>query len=78
VAEALNRQHQRAGAASALLGALQFLAAASAGAAIGLMHAHSAVPMAAVMAVCGVLSWCFHTVLIRRARPAAPPASGTV
>ena len=66
----------RAGAASALLGALQFLAAASAGAAVGLMHARSAVPMAAVMAVCGVLSWCLHTVLIRRAARALPPAAG--
>jgi DHA1 family bicyclomycin/chloramphenicol resistance-like MFS transporter len=77
IAEALNRQHQRAGAASALLGALQFLAAASAGAAVGLLHARSAVPMAAVMAVCGVLSWCFHTVLIRRARSTSPPTPST-
>ncbi|BET12414.1 Bcr/CflA family multidrug efflux MFS transporter [Pandoraea sputorum] len=76
IAEALNRQHQRAGAASALLGALQFLAAASAGAAVGLLHARSAVPMAAVMAICGALSWGFHTMLIRRARPASPPTAG--
>ncbi|MBN4664838.1 Bcr/CflA family multidrug efflux MFS transporter [Pandoraea nosoerga] len=76
IAEALNRQHQRAGAASALLGALQFLAAAGAGAAVGLLHARSAVPMAAVIAVCGGLSWCLHTVLIRRAGSALPPAAG--
>lgn len=75
VAEALNHQTHRAGAAAALLGALQFLAAATAGAAVGMLHARSAVPMAAVMAVCGVMSWVFHTTLIRRSPAALPPAA---
>ncbi|GAB3630471.1 Bicyclomycin resistance protein [Pandoraea terrae] len=71
MAEALNHQRERAGAAAALLGGLQFLAAACAGSAVGALHARSSVPMAAVIAICGVLSWCFHMVLIRRATPQA-------
>lgn len=69
MAEALSHQHQRAGAAAALLGSMQFAAAALAGAAVGALHARSAVPMAAVICVCGLLSWACHTILIRRAKP---------
>lgn len=65
MAEALHHQRERAGAAAALLGALQFLAAACASATVGALHARSSVPMAAVIAVCAGLSLCFHTCFIR-------------
>ncbi len=45
-----------AGSASALLGTLQFGAAAVAGAAVGRLHDGTATPMAAIIAVCGVLA----------------------
>lgn len=56
-AGALEHQKQRAGAASALAGMLQFCLSALAAGAVSLMHAQSAVPMAAVMALSGVLSF---------------------
>lgn len=66
---ALERHGERAGLASSVLGSLQFMIAASAAAAVSALHdGHSAVPMAAVVAVSAVLSWvCF---MLRRREPA--------
>lgn len=60
VAGAMAHQAERAGSASALLGTIQFGAATIAGSLVGALHAHSAVPMAAVMAACGVLALLLH------------------
>jgi DHA1 family bicyclomycin/chloramphenicol resistance-like MFS transporter len=70
---ALERHGERAGLASSVLGSSQFLIAASAAAAVSALHdGHSAVPMAAVVAVSACLSWvCF---MLRRREP-APPVS---
>jgi DHA1 family bicyclomycin/chloramphenicol resistance-like MFS transporter len=46
-----------AGSASALLGTIQYTLGASAGAVVGLLHNASALPMTAIMAVCGVVGW---------------------
>ena len=48
-----------AGAASALVGFVQMLMAAIAGALVGHVHDQSAVPMMAVLALCGGLTWVF-------------------
>jgi len=65
---ALERHGERAGLASAVLGALQFMIAASAAGAVSWLHdGRSAVPMAVVVAVSAGLSWlCF--MLRRRGR----------
>ena len=47
----------KAGSASALLGSVQFAIAAVASAAVGLFHNGTAVPMAAVVTVCGLLAF---------------------
>jgi DHA1 family bicyclomycin/chloramphenicol resistance-like MFS transporter len=52
---AMNGQGARAGSASALLGCLQFTVAAGAAALVGVLHDGSAVPMAMVISLCGVL-----------------------
>jgi DHA1 family bicyclomycin/chloramphenicol resistance-like MFS transporter len=52
---AMNGQGARAGSASALLGCLQFSVAAGASALVGVLHDGSAVPMAMVISLCGVL-----------------------
>jgi DHA1 family bicyclomycin/chloramphenicol resistance-like MFS transporter len=44
-----------AGSASALMGALQFGVGAVAGALVGALHNGTALPMAGVMAACGLL-----------------------
>jgi DHA1 family bicyclomycin/chloramphenicol resistance-like MFS transporter len=49
--------HEMAGNASALLGTIQYALGAVAGAAVGLLQSATAVPMAAVMAGCGVLGF---------------------
>src|SRR6185295_11640535 len=46
---------EKAGSASALLGSVQFAIAAAASAAVGILHDGTAVPMAAVITVCGLL-----------------------
>jgi MFS transporter, DHA1 family, multidrug resistance protein len=51
---AMGPQGRHAGSASALIGTLQFGGGAVAGALIGLLHNGTAVPMAAVIAACGV------------------------
>jgi DHA1 family bicyclomycin/chloramphenicol resistance-like MFS transporter len=67
---ALERHGQRAGLASAVLGALQFTIAAGAAAAVSAQHEHSAAPMAIVVAATACLSWlCF---MLRRRDPAGP------
>jgi len=52
---AMSGQGARAGSASALLGCLQFSVAAGASALVGVLHDGSAVPMAMVISLCGVL-----------------------
>lgn len=56
-AAALAQQGRHAGTASALMGALQFLLATVAGAAMSLWHAPSALPLALMMALCGIGAW---------------------
>jgi DHA1 family bicyclomycin/chloramphenicol resistance-like MFS transporter len=53
---AMTGQGQRAGSASALLGCLQFSVAAGAAALVGVLHDGTAVPMATVISLCGVLA----------------------
>jgi len=52
---AMNGQGARAGSASAMLGCLQFSIAAGAAALVGALHDGSAVPMAMVISLCGLL-----------------------
>lgn len=52
---AMAGQGARAGSASALLGCLQFSVAAGAAALVGVLHDGTAVPMAIVISLCGVL-----------------------
>lgn len=52
---AMSGQGGRAGSASALLGCLQFSVAAGASALVGVLHDGSAVPMAMVISLCGVI-----------------------
>ncbi len=53
---AMSGQGARAGSASAMLGCLQFSVAAAAAWLVGLLHDGSAMPMAMVISLCGVLS----------------------
>ena len=48
---------EKAGSASALLGSVQFAIAAIASAAVGVFHNGTAVPMASVVATCGLLAF---------------------
>ncbi len=57
---------ERAGSASALLGTLQYVLAAAASALVGAIHDHSALPMSAVIAGCGVAALLSHRLLIGR------------
>lgn len=52
---AMNGQGARAGSASALLGCLQFSIAAGAASLVGVLHDGSAMPMAMVISLCGIL-----------------------
>lgn len=54
----------RAGSASALLGSVQFSLAAVAGGAVGWLHNDTAVPMAIVIAGCGVAAFVAHRLLV--------------
>lgn len=54
----------QAGSASALLGTVQFTIAAGASAAVGATHDGTAVPMAAVIAVCGVTAFAVQRGLV--------------
>ena len=53
---AMSGQGARAGSASAMLGCLQFSVAAGAASLVGVLHDGTAVPMALVMTLCGVLT----------------------
>lgn len=53
---AMNGQGARAGSASALLGCLQFSVAAGASSLVGVLHDGTALPMAIVISLCGVLA----------------------
>jgi DHA1 family bicyclomycin/chloramphenicol resistance-like MFS transporter len=57
---------EKAGSASALLGSLQFAIAAIASAAVGAFHNGTAVPMAAVITVCGFLAFVSYRWLVRQ------------
>ncbi|HCB15317.1 MAG TPA: Bcr/CflA family drug resistance efflux transporter [Gammaproteobacteria bacterium] len=64
MANALAHQGQRAGSASALIGALQFGVATFASMLVGLAGGGSALPMAAVIASCGLLAYMTHRMLV--------------
>lgn len=70
-ASALAGQGHQAGTASALMGALQFLLATLAGAAIGIWHDGSALPLATALALFSVGAW-----LLLARTPELPPARG--
>ncbi|MES2820517.1 MAG: Bcr/CflA family multidrug efflux MFS transporter [Pseudomonadota bacterium] len=53
---AMAKQGHHAGSASALMGSLSFCVAAGASALVGLLHDGSAVPMALVVALCGLIA----------------------
>ena len=61
-----------AGSASALLGTLQFVLGATAGALVGALGNGTAVPLAAVVAGCGVLAFVTHRMLPVQRVPAHP------
>lgn len=52
----MNGQGARAGSASAMLGCLQFSVAAAAASLVGVLHDGTALPMAMVISLCGVLA----------------------
>jgi len=58
---------QMAGAAAALMGFIQMITAAAAGALVGQVHDHTPVPMLVTVAVCGLLAWVFARRVERRA-----------
>ena len=53
---AMSGQGARAGSASALLGCIQFGVAAGAASLVGVLHDGTAMPMALVISLCGVLA----------------------
>lgn len=63
VALAMGPHGAVAGSASALMGTLQFTIGAAAGALLGLLQDGTAVPMAAVIAGCGIAGWTARRVL---------------
>lgn len=64
MANALAHQGARAGSASALIGTLQFGVATAASMLVGLLGHGSALPMATVIAGCGLLAYGVHRTLI--------------
>jgi MFS transporter, DHA1 family, multidrug resistance protein len=76
IAGALAHQEKRAGSASALLGTIQFSLATVAGSLVGAFHPHSAVPMAAVMALCCVLALTLHRTMVRPVSDHPPVEDG--
>jgi DHA1 family bicyclomycin/chloramphenicol resistance-like MFS transporter len=52
-----------AGSASALLGTVQFVLGAAAGATVGVLGNGTAVPLAAVVAGCGAAAWTVYQTL---------------
>ncbi|WP_300631480.1 multidrug effflux MFS transporter [Pseudomonas sp.] len=69
---AMNGQGARAGSASALLGCIQFGVAAGAASLVGVLHDGTAMPMAMVISLCGVLAVtiAMSTLRLQRARAA--------
>lgn len=67
---AMSGQGARAGSASALMGCLQFSVAAAAASLVGVLHNGTAVPMTAVIALCGVLVVSVVQMTARRLRSA--------
>jgi DHA1 family bicyclomycin/chloramphenicol resistance-like MFS transporter len=63
-ATALATHGQRAGTASALMGALQFGLATITGIGISRLHDGSARPLALILAICGVSAWLLHRWLV--------------
>ena len=63
-ANALAHQGRQAGSASALLGALQFGIATLSSLLVGLSSGGSALPMAAIIASCGLLAYIAHRTLV--------------
>ena len=74
---AMNGQGARAGSASALLGCLQFSIAAGAASLVGVLHDGSAMPMAMVISLCGILVVSV-AMLTRRLQNARALAQATV
>ena len=70
---ALSEQGEQAGAASALLGAIQFFLGTVAGAALSVWHHPSPLPLAGVMAGCGVSACLVYHLFARRHAPNAHP-----
>lgn len=68
---ALSGQGDNAGAASALMGAIQFLFGTIAGAVLSVWHLPSALPLAGVMAGCGGTGCLLYVLLARRYAPHA-------
>ncbi|MCP5158756.1 MAG: multidrug effflux MFS transporter [Gammaproteobacteria bacterium] len=64
MANALSHQGMRAGSASALIGTLQFGVATLSSMLVGLIGSSSALPMAAVIAGCGLLAYVAHRTLV--------------
>lgn len=65
-AGAMATQKQSAGSGSALLGTLQFTAAASASALVSKLHDGTIMPMVGIISFCGILSLVIHRVMIVR------------
>ncbi len=66
---ALATHGQQAGAASALLGALQFSLATLAGAGVSLLHDGSAQPLALLLVLCGIGALAVHHGMVHRLHP---------
>jgi MFS transporter, DHA1 family, multidrug resistance protein len=77
-AMAMADQGRAAGAASALLGALSFAIGTLSGLAVSLGEGHGALPLTAIMCVCGLLCGGFSLTLLRRRMPHVEPASVAV
>ncbi len=73
VALAMGPQGERAGSASALLGTVQFTAAAVASVSVGVLYDGTAGPMAAVIAACGLLALVAQRLLVGNPAPAHAP-----
>jgi DHA1 family bicyclomycin/chloramphenicol resistance-like MFS transporter len=69
---AMEHQGERAGVASAALGATQFAIAAAASSLVGALNDGTMRPMAFVMAGCGMLAWASSAVARRGAGLALP------
>lgn len=62
---ALTEQGKRLGVASALMGTLQMLCGASAGLAVSIWQAQSALPLTGMLAFCACLSWLFGRIALK-------------